>query len=54
VVGAAESYEPRCRACYRDPERGDPELFGPGVARRPDAAAAEAEVRIASAAERHL
>jgi thymidine kinase len=27
VVGAAESYEPRCRACYRDPEATSTGLF---------------------------
>ncbi len=51
VVGAAETYEPRCRACFEDPERPEPPLFGPVPdAIRPHGAeaATDAEVRIAS------
>jgi thymidine kinase len=44
VVGAAETYEPRCRGCYEDPERPGTPLFEP-----PPAAEAHAgEARIAS------
>ena len=42
VVGAGETYEPRCRACYQDPEGPTRGLFdaGPG---RPPASGARAD-----------
>jgi thymidine kinase len=32
VVGAGETYEPRCRTCFEAPDRGGPPLFDPGQA----------------------
>jgi len=45
VVGAAESYEPRCRACYEGPDSSEAPLFAPAAA-QPQAR--EDEARIAS------
>ena len=37
VVGAGDTYEPRCRACYDDPEAAGRELFDPGAPEPPAA-----------------
>jgi thymidine kinase len=57
IVGAAETYEPRCRACYEDPEAEGPRLFPSAAPARaeghPDGAP-DPEPPIASTRGRHL
>jgi len=54
VVGAGETYEPRCRACYEDPERTSEPLFEPRPGRPEDTAAPVPDVRVASDPHPHL
>jgi thymidine kinase len=51
VVGAADAYEPRCRACFEDPDRPAPPLFAARPARdpAPDPEPGADQARIASA-----
>jgi thymidine kinase len=57
VVGAGETYEPRCRRCYQHPGETEQPLFGGDVSETAPpatAAAPDAQVRIASASRRIL